>query len=251
MASCYDGTSPDQDMPRCVASRTPPGRWAPPSRQNLQRIEQAYRTVRRENIARYLLARLNREGRGTRVEIHPLNQSHVVRPRQRVVEFRTLNIRNWDRIVQAWVSGDDRAWMMRGWTRLLIWARSGGSTSTSPTSASLPGTHPRTAGDCLAGPRDVFVCSAFVLARLLPFRVLLASAVPAGACAVCRSGLCAVLGLAGLCGCCAVSVRQMVGLSVWAVCAPVRPPGQAVLGFLGEDQLQGGDGQGEGQAEHP
>ncbi|MEU6495738.1 transcriptional regulator [Streptomyces sp. NPDC046984] len=79
-----------------------------PSKQNLVRIEQAYRMVRRENVARYLLARLNREGRGTRVEIHPLNQSHVVRPRQRVVEYRTLNIRHWDRIVQAWVSGDDR-----------------------------------------------------------------------------------------------------------------------------------------------
>ncbi|MGY5051883.1 helix-turn-helix domain-containing protein [Streptomyces sp. 900105755] len=80
-----------------------------PSRQNLERIEQAYRTVRRENVARYLLARLNREGRGTRVEFHPLNQSQVDRPRQRPVEFRTLNVRRWDRIVAAWVAGDDQA----------------------------------------------------------------------------------------------------------------------------------------------
>ncbi|WP_055614502.1 hypothetical protein [Streptomyces phaeochromogenes] len=36
-----------------------------PSKKNLDRIEQAYRTVRRETIARYLAARLNREGRGT------------------------------------------------------------------------------------------------------------------------------------------------------------------------------------------
>jgi hypothetical protein len=79
-----------------------------PSRQNLERIEQAYRTVRRENVARYLLARLNRAGRGTRVEIHPLNQSQVSRPRQRVVEYRTLNVRHWDRIVQAWAAGDDQ-----------------------------------------------------------------------------------------------------------------------------------------------
>ncbi|MFQ6143082.1 transcriptional regulator [Streptomyces seoulensis] len=79
-----------------------------PSKANLERVERAYRTVRRENVARYLLARLNRQGRGTRVEIHPLNQSQVDRPRQRVVEFRTLNIRHWDRIVQAWVADDER-----------------------------------------------------------------------------------------------------------------------------------------------
>ena len=40
-------------------------------------IEQAYRTVRRENVSRYLLARL---ARGTRMEIHPLNKSQVDHP---------------------------------------------------------------------------------------------------------------------------------------------------------------------------
>ncbi|WP_316784571.1 transcriptional regulator [Streptomyces sasae] len=79
-----------------------------PSRASLVSIEQAYRTVRRENVARYLLARLNRDGRGTRVEFHPLNQSQVTRPRQRPVEFRTLNVRRWDRIVAAWVAADDQ-----------------------------------------------------------------------------------------------------------------------------------------------
>ncbi|MFC8198303.1 transcriptional regulator [Streptomyces sp. NPDC057298] len=79
-----------------------------PSRKNLERIEQAYRTVRRANVARYLTARLNKEGRGTRVEIHPVNQSRVDRPRQRAVEFRTMNVRNWDRIVDAWAAGDDQ-----------------------------------------------------------------------------------------------------------------------------------------------
>ncbi|WAU82372.1 transcriptional regulator [Streptomyces sp. Qhu-G9] len=86
-----------------------------PSRTNLARIEQAYRTVRRVNVARYLTARLNKEGRGTRVEIHPVNQSRVDRPRQRAVEFRTMNVRNWDRIVDAWAAGDgqelDNAWI--------------------------------------------------------------------------------------------------------------------------------------------
>ncbi|MER5399814.1 transcriptional regulator [Streptomyces sp. NPDC002599] len=79
-----------------------------PSRKNLERIEQAYRTVRRENVARYLTARLNREGRGTRVEIHPLNQSQVDRPRQREVGLRHMNVRRWDRIVAAWAAGADQ-----------------------------------------------------------------------------------------------------------------------------------------------
>ena len=80
-----------------------------PSKKNLDKIETAYRTVRRHNVARYLLARLSREGRGTRVEFHPLNQSQVPRPRQRAIEYRTLNVRRWDRIVQAWAEGDDEA----------------------------------------------------------------------------------------------------------------------------------------------
>ncbi|RMI42491.1 transcriptional regulator [Streptomyces triticirhizae] len=80
-----------------------------PTKRNLTRIDTAYRAVRRQNVARYLLARLNREGRGTRVEIHPLNQSGVRPPHQRVVEFRTLNIRRWGAIVEAWAAGDDQA----------------------------------------------------------------------------------------------------------------------------------------------
>lgn len=80
-----------------------------PLKKNLAAVEDAYRTVRRHNVARYLLTRLTREGRGTRVEIHPLNQSRVDRPLQRVVGHRSLNIRHWDRIVDAWSAGDDRA----------------------------------------------------------------------------------------------------------------------------------------------
>ncbi|OIJ87368.1 transcriptional regulator [Streptomyces sp. MUSC 14] len=80
-----------------------------PSKKNLERVETAYRAVRRHNVSRYLLARLNREGRGTRVEIHPLNQSQVSRPRQRELSFRTLNVRHWDRIVEAWADDNDEA----------------------------------------------------------------------------------------------------------------------------------------------
>ncbi|MET9657217.1 transcriptional regulator [Streptomyces sp. NPDC006510] len=79
-----------------------------PSKANLERIDAAYRQVRRQNVARHLLRRLNADG-GTRVEIHPLNQSQVPRPLQRVVEYRTMNVRRWDRIVEAWVSGDHQA----------------------------------------------------------------------------------------------------------------------------------------------
>lgn len=86
-----------------------------PSKKNLERIEAAYYTVRRRNVARYLLDRLNKQGRGTRVEFHPLNQSQVPRPRQRELSFRTLNVRHWDRIVEAWAAGDgealDDAWV--------------------------------------------------------------------------------------------------------------------------------------------
>lgn len=77
-----------------------------PSKANLARIERAYRTVRRRNVERHLLARLNEQG-GTRVEIHPMNQSGVDRPRTRDVPMRTLNIRHWDALVHAWADGDD------------------------------------------------------------------------------------------------------------------------------------------------
>ncbi|MGX9924484.1 transcriptional regulator [Streptomyces sp. NPDC002248] len=78
-----------------------------PSARTLRQIHTAYQQVRRQNVARHLLARLNRQGRGTRVEFHPVNQSAVDRPRQRVVEYRTLNVRKWERIVTAWEAGDD------------------------------------------------------------------------------------------------------------------------------------------------
>ncbi|MEU5436043.1 transcriptional regulator [Streptomyces sp. NPDC020719] len=76
-----------------------------PTPANLDRVEAAYWTVRRQNVARHLLKRLNSRG-GTRVELHPLNQSQVDRPRQRIVEYRTINVRRWDRIVQCWSTGD-------------------------------------------------------------------------------------------------------------------------------------------------
>ncbi|MEU6840505.1 transcriptional regulator [Streptomyces sp. NPDC046716] len=93
-------------------------RWAEgratPSKKSLAQLEAAYLQVRRQNVARHLLQRLHRDGRGTRVEFHPLNQSQVSRPHQRAVSFRSLNVRQWDRMVEAWAAGDgeamDEAW---------------------------------------------------------------------------------------------------------------------------------------------
>ncbi|MFI6254187.1 transcriptional regulator [Streptomyces sp. NPDC051016] len=79
-----------------------------PNRANLARLDTAYRALRRHNVARYLLRRLNAGG-GTRVEIHPLDQSHVPIPHQRVLEYRRLNIRTWDAIIDAWTTADARA----------------------------------------------------------------------------------------------------------------------------------------------
>ncbi len=110
-----------------------------PSARTVREIDAAYRSVRRQNVARHLLARLNRQGRGTRVEFHPVNQSAVARPRQRAVEYRTLNVRTWDRSSPPGRPGTTRAWTPRGSTR--SWStsvRSGASASTSPTSASPP-----------------------------------------------------------------------------------------------------------------
>ncbi|MFD3480502.1 transcriptional regulator [Streptomyces sp. NPDC058695] len=86
-------------------------RWAEgnasPSKKSLAQLEAAYLRVRRQNVAQHLLQRLNRDGRGTRVEFHPLNQSQVSRPHHRAISFRTLNVRRWDRMVDAWAADDD------------------------------------------------------------------------------------------------------------------------------------------------
>ena len=83
-----------------------------PSRDNLARIDAAYRAHRRRNVARHLLQRLNARG-GTRVEIQPLDQRGVSQPRRRTIEpvaaFRRLKIRHWDRIVDAWAAEDTEA----------------------------------------------------------------------------------------------------------------------------------------------
>jgi hypothetical protein len=76
-----------------------------PKASNLALIDQTYRRMRRHNVARYLLQRLNAGG-GTRVEIHPADDTFVQeRHRRRDKQMRKINIRKWDRIIAAWADG--------------------------------------------------------------------------------------------------------------------------------------------------
>lgn len=73
-----------------------------------KKLDQAYETYRRRNIAKSLKKRLSNNGRGTRVEVHPVNQASVPDPRRRDLDVRKPNIRpaQWDRLVDAWAAGD-------------------------------------------------------------------------------------------------------------------------------------------------
>jgi hypothetical protein len=88
-------------------------RWtkgkAKPSKGSRKKIEQAYREVRAHNMVRSgaLTKRLQQEGRGTRVEIYPVNQTDVPTQRQRDVPQRSVRIRDWATITHAWAAGDD------------------------------------------------------------------------------------------------------------------------------------------------
>ncbi|GAB7036086.1 transcriptional regulator [Streptomyces sp. NPDC021749] len=83
-----------------------------PDRGNLARLDAAYWDLRRRNVAADLKRRLNKGGRGTRIEIDPADQSQVERRHrrdlQRGLEARDINVRGniWDRAVDAWLAGD-------------------------------------------------------------------------------------------------------------------------------------------------
>lgn len=80
-----------------------------PSKANLARLDAAYWDLRRRNVATDLKHRLNNNGRGTRIEIDPADQSRVARPHQRDLETRDINVRNvWDRAVDAWNDGNNQ-----------------------------------------------------------------------------------------------------------------------------------------------
>lgn len=88
-----------------------------PTPANAARIDQAYRSLRRQRVASYLNRRLNAAG-GTRVEITPLDQSAVAESRRRSYAppsrwhqdgLRRINVRRWDEFTAAWAEGDMQA----------------------------------------------------------------------------------------------------------------------------------------------
>ncbi|MER7794718.1 transcriptional regulator [Streptomyces sp. NPDC097640] len=79
-----------------------------PSKANLSRLDAAYWDLRRCNVVADLKRRLNNRGRGTRIEIDPVDQSHVQHRHQRDLQTRNINVRGavWDRAVDAWIDQD-------------------------------------------------------------------------------------------------------------------------------------------------
>ncbi|MCQ1582553.1 transcriptional regulator [Streptomyces parvus] len=78
-----------------------------PNKANLARLDAAYWDLRRRNVAADLKHRLNNNGRGTRVEINPVNQRGVEEKYRRDLAPRSVNVRGvWDRAVDAWMDDD-------------------------------------------------------------------------------------------------------------------------------------------------
>ncbi|MFJ9924277.1 transcriptional regulator [Streptomyces rubiginosohelvolus] len=78
-----------------------------PNKANLARFDAAYWDLRHRNVAPDLKARLNNNGRGTRVEINPVNQGGVEQKYRRDLAPRSVNVRGvWDRAVDAWMDDD-------------------------------------------------------------------------------------------------------------------------------------------------
>ncbi|MEU0304644.1 transcriptional regulator [Streptomyces sp. NPDC006175] len=78
-----------------------------PNGANLNRLDAAYWDLRRRNVATDLKYRLNNNGRGTRGESNPVDQSGVERKHQRDVASRNINVRGVrDRAVDAWIDED-------------------------------------------------------------------------------------------------------------------------------------------------
>ncbi|MFI1532299.1 MULTISPECIES: transcriptional regulator [Streptomyces] len=90
-----------------------------PNKANLTRLDAAYWDLRRRNVATDLKHRLNNNGRGTRVEINPVNQTGVEQKYQRDLAPRSINVRGvWDRAVDAWMN-DDLAELDAVWDEIL------------------------------------------------------------------------------------------------------------------------------------
>ncbi|WP_121832818.1 transcriptional regulator [Streptomyces sp. S1] len=81
-----------------------------------KKVDQAYEQFRRRNIASSLKKRLNNNGRGTRIEVHPITQAGVKPSHKRDLEVRKINVRpsQWDTLVDQWAA-DDTAGMNQTW----------------------------------------------------------------------------------------------------------------------------------------
>ncbi|WJV51825.1 hypothetical protein [Streptomyces flavofungini] len=83
---------------------------ARPSTANLERLDAAYWVRRRENLIRsgWLKRHLDNDGRGRNVEIYPVDQSAVVRGRERPnLTDRSITVRSvWGDLVDAWAAQD-------------------------------------------------------------------------------------------------------------------------------------------------
>lgn len=81
-----------------------------PSRAKLEAVDRAYWERRRDNIVRSgaLKRTLDNAGRGSRIEIYPVDQTAVPESRTRYnVTERSIQARYvWDDAVQAWATGD-------------------------------------------------------------------------------------------------------------------------------------------------
>ncbi|MFG2948423.1 transcriptional regulator [Streptomyces adustus] len=76
-----------------------------PAADQQRRLEDAFRLLRRRNMASSMTHRLNADG-GTRVEIYPVDQSEVADQHRRTARWRHKNIYRWDPIVAAWSRSD-------------------------------------------------------------------------------------------------------------------------------------------------
>ncbi|MEV7775947.1 transcriptional regulator [Kitasatospora sp. NPDC086791] len=77
---------------------------------NLAKIDAAYWDLKRRNSAPRFKAKLDNAGAGNRIEIYPVDQSHVEQKHRRAIEVRQITVRGiWDDFVEAWMQGDEPA----------------------------------------------------------------------------------------------------------------------------------------------
>ncbi|NJQ07360.1 transcriptional regulator [Streptomyces lonarensis] len=92
-----------------------------PSAKNRARLDAAYWSLRRERVVSHLKQRLTNGGRGTRIEIDPVDQRGVPLPRRRDVSVRSTTVRPrvWEAAVDAWLDNDLEA-MTHVWEEIIM-----------------------------------------------------------------------------------------------------------------------------------